>query len=150
MRASLLSGAAELTTHVSRLINILLLPLCRINKFKLYFPRRLLRSPILVGHHPPRCWFIVDPLNIESYSLCYDTWFVRDSIYSISILLFNLLTDKHINSIPFHHISPCPSHMLASLMDLIIIEWAQSINPLFGCEILILIHTPQPILIGNT
>jgi hypothetical protein len=34
-----------------RLINILWLPLCRINKFGLYFPRRLLRSPILVGHH---------------------------------------------------------------------------------------------------
>jgi hypothetical protein len=50
LRASLLSGAAELTTHLSRLINILWLPLCRINKFGFYFPRRLLRSPILVGH----------------------------------------------------------------------------------------------------
>jgi hypothetical protein len=39
-----------LTTHLSRLINILWLPLCRINKFGFYFPRRLLRSPILVGH----------------------------------------------------------------------------------------------------
>ena len=35
--ASPLSGAAELTTHLSRLINILWLPLCRINKFGLYF-----------------------------------------------------------------------------------------------------------------
>jgi hypothetical protein len=48
--ASLFLGAAELTTHLSRLINILWLPLCRINKFGFYFPRRLLRSPILVGH----------------------------------------------------------------------------------------------------
>ena len=55
LRASLLSGAAELTTHLSRFINILWLPLCRINKFGFYFPRRLLRSPILVGHQrPPR------------------------------------------------------------------------------------------------
>src|SRR4051794_25622205 len=32
LRARLLSGAAELTTHLLRLISILLLPLCRINK----------------------------------------------------------------------------------------------------------------------
>src|SRR3954470_11613490 len=32
LRARLLSGAAELTTHLSRLISILWLPLCRINK----------------------------------------------------------------------------------------------------------------------
>jgi hypothetical protein len=50
LRASLFPGAAELTTHLLRLINILWLPLCRINKFGLYFPQRLLRSPILVGH----------------------------------------------------------------------------------------------------
>jgi hypothetical protein len=47
-----------LTTHLLRLINILWLPLCRINKFGFYFPRRLLRSPILVGHQcssvPPK------------------------------------------------------------------------------------------------
>ena len=49
-RASLFTGAAELTIHLLRLINILWLPLCRINKFGFYFPRRLLRSPILVGH----------------------------------------------------------------------------------------------------
>jgi hypothetical protein len=53
LRASLFLGAAELTTHLLRLINILWLPLCRINKFGLYFPRRLLRSPILVGHQSP-------------------------------------------------------------------------------------------------
>jgi hypothetical protein len=33
LRASLFPGAAELTTHLLRLINILWLPLCRINKF---------------------------------------------------------------------------------------------------------------------
>ena len=49
-RVSLLPGAAELTNHLSRLINILWLSLCRINKFGFYFPRRLLRSPILVGY----------------------------------------------------------------------------------------------------
>jgi hypothetical protein len=51
LRASLFLGAPELTTHLLRLINILWLPLYRINKFRFYFPRRLLRSPILVGHH---------------------------------------------------------------------------------------------------
>jgi hypothetical protein len=50
LRASLFPGAAELTTHLLRLINILWPPLCQINKFGFYFPRRLLRSPILVGH----------------------------------------------------------------------------------------------------
>jgi hypothetical protein len=56
LRASLFPGAAELTTHLSRLINILWLPLCRINKFGFYFPRRLLRSPILLGHHSSMVW----------------------------------------------------------------------------------------------
>jgi hypothetical protein len=42
LRASLFPGAAELTTQLLRLINILWLPLCRINKFGFYFPRRLL------------------------------------------------------------------------------------------------------------
>jgi hypothetical protein len=53
LRASLFLCATKLTTHLSRLINILWLPLCRINKFGFYLPRRLLRSPILVGHQPP-------------------------------------------------------------------------------------------------
>ena len=52
-RARLFTGAAELTTPLLRLTNILWLPLCRINKFEFYFPRRLLRSPILVGYHRP-------------------------------------------------------------------------------------------------
>jgi hypothetical protein len=50
LQTSLFPGAAELTTHLPRLINILWLPFCRINKFGFYFPRRLLQSPILVGH----------------------------------------------------------------------------------------------------
>src|SRR4051812_46652473 len=50
LRARLFPSAAELTTHLLRLINILWLPLCLINKFGFYFPRKLLRSPILVGH----------------------------------------------------------------------------------------------------
>jgi hypothetical protein len=50
LRASLFPGAAELTTHLLRFINILWLPLCQINKFGFYFPWRLLRSPIFVGH----------------------------------------------------------------------------------------------------
>jgi hypothetical protein len=54
LRTSLFSGAAELITHLLRLINTLWVPLCRINKFGFYFPRRLLRSPILVGHHRAR------------------------------------------------------------------------------------------------
>jgi hypothetical protein len=57
LRASLFPGAAELTTHLLRLINIIWLPLCRINKFGFYFPRSLLRPPILVGHHQ------TDPAN---------------------------------------------------------------------------------------
>jgi hypothetical protein len=50
LRASLFPGAAELTTHLLRLINILWLPLCQMNKFGFYFPQRLLRSPIFVDH----------------------------------------------------------------------------------------------------
>jgi hypothetical protein len=50
LRTSLFPGVAELTTHLLRLTYILWIPLCRINKFGFYFPRRLLRSPILLGH----------------------------------------------------------------------------------------------------
>ena len=42
-------GAAELTTPLLSLISILWLPFCRINKLGFYFPKKLLRSPILVG-----------------------------------------------------------------------------------------------------
>ena len=50
LREKSFSGVVELTTQLLRLINILWLPLCWINKFGIYFPRRLLRSPILVGY----------------------------------------------------------------------------------------------------
>ena len=50
-QVSYFPGVADLTNRMLRLINILWLPLCRINKFRFYFPRRLLRSSILVGHH---------------------------------------------------------------------------------------------------
>ena len=53
LQTSPLSGAGELTTHFLRLANILWLPLCQINKFWFYFPRRLLRSLILMGHRQP-------------------------------------------------------------------------------------------------
>jgi hypothetical protein len=75
LRASLFPGAAELITHLLRLINILWLPLCRINKFGFYFPRRLLRFPILVGHQKHRLLieividFIVDKIKLEEVSL---------------------------------------------------------------------------------
>jgi hypothetical protein len=42
--ASLFPGAPKLITHLSRVINILWLPLCQINKFGFYFPWRLLWS----------------------------------------------------------------------------------------------------------
>src|SRR3954470_23387638 len=50
LRASLFPGAADLKNQPSKLIFILWLPLGRINKFGLYYPRRLLRSLILMGH----------------------------------------------------------------------------------------------------
>ena len=43
-------GVVELTTQLLRLISILWLPLCRINKFGYSYPQRLLRSPTLVGY----------------------------------------------------------------------------------------------------
>ena len=45
-----LSGAVELTTQLLKLINILWFPLCRIYKLCYSYPRRLSRSPTLVGH----------------------------------------------------------------------------------------------------
>src|SRR4051794_35301279 len=41
LRESLFPGAADLTNQPSKLIFILWLPLCRINKFWLHYPRRL-------------------------------------------------------------------------------------------------------------
>ena len=50
LREKSFSGVVELTIQLLSLINILWLRLCRINKLGLYYPRRLLRSPTLVGH----------------------------------------------------------------------------------------------------
>jgi hypothetical protein len=49
LRASLFPGAAELTTHLSRLINILWLPLCRINKFGFLLPLKTVAIPYTCG-----------------------------------------------------------------------------------------------------
>src|SRR3954466_12811439 len=48
------SGVVELTTQLLRLISILWLPLCRINKLGYSYSRRLLRSPTLVGYQRAR------------------------------------------------------------------------------------------------
>src|SRR4051795_8699013 len=55
LRASLFPGAADLTNHPSKLIFILWLPLCQINKFGLYYPRRLF--------DPLYLWVITTPLR---------------------------------------------------------------------------------------
>ena len=46
------SGVAELTTQLLRLIGILWLPLCRINKLGNTYPRRLSRSLTVEGYQP--------------------------------------------------------------------------------------------------
>src|ERR1041384_1023786 len=52
------TSVVELTTQLLRLISILWLPLCRINKLGYSYPRRLLRSPTLVGYQmrTPKSW----------------------------------------------------------------------------------------------
>ena len=53
----------------------------------------------------------------------------------LSILLYYCsisLPTNTFNSFPWHYISPWPSHMLASLMDVTVTEWAQSIYPSRG------------------
>src|SRR5664279_3961739 len=60
-QASIFPGVTELTTQLLRLIGILWLPLCRINKFGLHFPRRLVRSPTLVGHQPSHMKVLYSP-----------------------------------------------------------------------------------------
>ena len=57
-RENFFSGVVELTTQLLRLINIICLPLCRINKFGFYFPRRLLWSPTLVGYKCSQWWIL--------------------------------------------------------------------------------------------
>jgi hypothetical protein len=80
LQASLFLGAAELTTHMLRLINILWLPLCQINKFGFYFPRRLLRSPILVGHQPTRWEYINVAQHVKRSQRCA----IMDELNSIA------------------------------------------------------------------
>ena len=90
-------GAAELTTPLLRLISILCLPLCRINKFGFYFPRRLLRSPILVGYQD----YFLAPLpgsiallisSPGEYTLplsLFLFYFVLSSLFVLSLFLFS-------------------------------------------------------------
>src|SRR4051812_41849456 len=52
--SSAFSGVVELKTQLLRLISILWLPSCRINKLGYSYPRRRLRSPTLVGYQQPR------------------------------------------------------------------------------------------------
>src|SRR5215211_5004942 len=81
-------GAAELTTQLLRLISILYLPLCRINKFGFYFPRRLLRSPILVGHQD----YFLAPLPGRHSSTHKFTWGVHSASLSLFLFYFVLLS----------------------------------------------------------
>ena len=96
-------GAAELTTPLLRLISILCLPLCRINKFGFYFPRRLLRSPILVGHQdyflaplPGSIALLISSPGEYTLLLCLFLFyfvlssFLLSSFIVLSLLLFSL------------------------------------------------------------
>ena len=75
------SGAAELTTLLLRLINILWLPLCRINKLGYIYPRRLLRSPTLVGHQD---YFLAPlPGSIALFVRSLEYYIVRCNLLSI-------------------------------------------------------------------
>ena len=76
-------GAAELTTRLLRLISILRLPLCRINKFGFYFSRRLLRSPILVGYED----YFLAPLSGRHNSTHKFTWGVHSTSPSLFIFI---------------------------------------------------------------
>src|SRR3954463_9885892 len=46
-----ISGAVELTTPLLKLVDIIWLPLSRIYKLGYSYPRRLSRSPTVVGYH---------------------------------------------------------------------------------------------------
>jgi hypothetical protein len=73
LRASLFPGAAELITHLLRLIIFFASPCVESINFGFYFPRRLLRSPMLVGHQQLKCKFSADPL--EFLLLLLDLYF---------------------------------------------------------------------------
>ena len=53
LREKYFSGVVELTTQMLRLISILWIPLCRINKFGFYFPRRYSTIPYTCGSSRP-------------------------------------------------------------------------------------------------
>src|SRR5215208_6108964 len=88
-------GAAELTTQLLSLISILYLPLCRINKFRFYFPRRLLRSPILVGYQD--CFLA--PLPGRHSSTHKFTWGVHSTSLSAFILFYFVLLSFLLSSL---------------------------------------------------
>jgi len=88
-------GAAELTTPLLRLISILYLPLCRINKFGFYFPRRLLRSPILVGYQD----YFLAPLPGRHSSTHKFTWGVHFTCLSVFILFRFVLSSLFLLSL---------------------------------------------------
>ena len=87
------SGATELTTQLLRLINILWLPLCRINKLGYIYPRRLLRSPTLVGHQDAiarAATSLVVSFSSSSSSDNYSSW-VTNTILEDGFLLEEFL-----------------------------------------------------------
>src|SRR3954467_3681588 len=79
--SSAFSGVVELTIQLLRHISILWLPLCRINKLGYSYPRRLLRSPTLVGYQdyflaplPGSTALLISSLDkytFYCYSVCY-------------------------------------------------------------------------------
>src|SRR3954447_17492765 len=77
LRARLLSGAAELTTHLLRLISILWLPLCRINKLGF--------TTLEDCGHPLYLW-VINPLlgaaysNVQNVRMKTIEWCSRDCI----------------------------------------------------------------------
>ena len=80
------SGAVELTTQLSKLINILWLPLCRINKLGYSYPRRLLRSPTLVGHQdcflaplPGIIALFTSLLGVILLAAIYPLWVIKET-----------------------------------------------------------------------
>ena len=69
-----LSGVVELTTQLSKLINILWLPLCLINKLGYSYPRRLLRYPTRVGHQD--CFLAPLPGSIALFTSLLEVFFL--------------------------------------------------------------------------
>ena len=76
-------GVAELTTQLLRLISILWLPLCWINKFGFYFPRRYSRIPYTCGSSR----LFSDAVAREHSSTHKFTWGVHSTSLSLSLSL---------------------------------------------------------------